>query len=226
MRESASFKRQLRRKEKHKCGGNKARIVLYYAQRKMAKIPTTSTTLLRDIAQDAQNVRWGEFVTRYRPMMEAFMRERFPSLEADDIIQETLVALCRVLPSYRYAPDEKGHFHNYLTGILRNKALRSLRKREQDEALRADYAKGENLFIDEQSYRESLFELALRQFLSDDSIADRTKRIFERTAMNGESPESVAESFKMTRHAVDQAKSRAMIRLREIMKGLESLADG
>ena len=190
------------------------------------------------------------------------MRERFPSLEADDIIQETLVALCRVLPSYRYAPDEKGHFHNYLTGILRNKALRALRKREQDEALRADYAKGENLrgsgtlaasgmarslvapqapppgravaprpppeldFIDEPSYRESLFELALRQFLSDDSIADRTKRIFERTAMNGESPESVAESFKMTRHAVDQAKSRAMIRLREIMIGLESLADG
>ena len=154
------------------------------------------------------------------------MRERFPSLEADDIIQETLVALCRVLPSYRYAPDEKGHFHNYLTGILRNKALRALRKREQDEALRADYANGENLFIDEPSYRESLFELALRQFLSDDSVADRTKRIFERTAMNGESPESVAESFKMTRHAVDQAKSRAMIRLREIMKGLESLADG
>ena len=192
----------------------------------MVKIPTTSSTLLRDIAQDAQNVRWGEFVTRYRPMMEAFMCERFPSLEADDIIQETLVALCRVLPSYRYAPDEKGHFHNYLTGILRNKALRALRKLEQDEALRADYAKGENLFIDQPSYRESLFELALRQFLSDDSIADRTKRIFERTAMNGESPESVAESFKMTRHAVDQAKSRAMIRLREIMKGLESLADG
>ena len=91
-------------------------------------IPTTSTTLLRDIAQDAQHARWSEFVTRYRPMMEAFMRERFPSLEADDVIQETLIALCRVLPSYRYAPDEKGHFHNYLTGILRNKALRQLRK--------------------------------------------------------------------------------------------------
>ena len=105
----------------------------------MAQIPTTSTTLLRDLAQDAQHARWGEFVARYRPMMEAFMRERFPSLEADDIIQETLVALCRVLPSYRYAPDEKGHFHNYLTGILRNKALRVLRQRERDEALRADY---------------------------------------------------------------------------------------
>ena len=214
----------------------------------MARIPTTSTTLLRDIAQDAQHVRWGEFVARYRPMMEAFMRERFPSLEADDIIQETLFALCKVLPSYRYAPDETGHFHNYLTGILRNKALRVLRNRERDEALRADYVDGSNLrgsgtlaasgravalrpppefdFTDDQSYRESLFELALRQFLADGSVADRTKRIFERTAINGEAPEAVAATFKMTRHAVDQAKSRAMARLREIVKGLETLADG
>ena len=211
----------------------------------MARIPTTSTTLLRDIAQDAQHVRWGEFVARYRPMMEAFMRERFPSLEADDIIQETLVALCRVLPSYRYAPDEKGHFHNYLTGILRNKALRVLRQRERDEKARADYAAaggrastraaaGAAALVaagspadeeEERQYRESLFELALRQFLADDSIADRTKRIFERTAINGESPEAVAAAFKMTRHAVDQAKSRAMTRLREIVKKLEAIAD-
>ena len=62
----------------------------------MANVPDTSTTLLRDVAGSADNPRWSEFVARYRPMMEAFMRERFPSLEADDIIQETLVALCRV----------------------------------------------------------------------------------------------------------------------------------
>ena len=212
----------------------------------MANVPDTSTTLLRDVAGSADNPRWSEFVARYRPMMEAFMRERFPSLEADDIIQETLFALCKVLPSYRYAPDEKGHFHNYLTGILRNKALRVLRNRERDEALRADYVDGSNLrgsgtlaasgravalrpppdFTEDQSYRESLFELALRQFLADGSVADRTKRIFERTALNGEAPEAVAAAFKMTRHAVDQAKSRAMARLREIVKGLETLADG
>jgi len=94
----------------------------------MAEIPTTSTTLLRNIAHDSQHARWSEFVTRYRPMMEAFLRERFPTLEADDIIQDTLVAICAALPSYRYVPDEKGHFHNYLTGILKNKALRQLSK--------------------------------------------------------------------------------------------------
>ena len=215
----------------------------------MANVPDTSTTLLRDVAGSADNPRWSEFVARYRPMMEAFMRERFPSLEADDIIQETLVALCRVLPSYRYALDKKGHFHNYLTGILRNKALRQLRKDCQRAELAADLQHigitgilsvavaterdpptGTTgilpVDVDDQSYRESLFELALRQFLADGSVADRTKRIFERTAINGEAPEVVAAAFKMTRHAVDQAKSRAMARLREIVKGLETLADG
>ena len=64
-------------------------------------------------------------------MMEAYLRERFPSVDADDVIQETLVAVWAALPSYRYAPDEKGHFHNYLTGILRNKALRQLYKEQR-----------------------------------------------------------------------------------------------
>ena len=201
------------------------------------------------MANDVQHERWSEFVTRYRPMMEAFMRERFPSLEADDIIQETLIALCKVLPSYHYAPDEKGHFHNFLTGILRNKARTALRKEQRQSQFLAE-AGGSRLSRpewegraparpqregraparpdpdDAPSYREALFEIALRQFLADGSVADRTKRIFERTAINGESPEAVAAAFKMTRHAVDQAKSRAMARLREIVKKLEALADG
>ena len=192
----------------------------------MAEIPTTSTTLLRDMANGSRHDRWNEFVARYRPMMEAFMCERFPCVEADDIIQETLVALCKVLPSYRYAPDEKGHFHNYLTGILRNKALAALRKQRQQADLKEDLQHVKGHPPEEQSYRKSIFEIALRQFLADESIADRTKRIFERVAINGESPEAVAVSFKMKRHAVDQAKSRSMDRLREIIKDLEDAANG
>ena len=205
----------------------------------MADVPTTSTTLLRDIARDSAHVRWNEFVARYRPMMEAFMRERFPSVEADDVIQETLVALCKVLPDYRYSPDEKGHFHNYLTGILRNKALRLLRKEERQKEIAGwtgssgasdgepvAGASGNPPEHDDDTYRKSIFEIALCQFRADESVADRTKRIFERTAINGESPESVAASFKMTRHAVDQAKSRAMGRLREIAKNLEDVGIG
>ena len=197
----------------------------------MAGVPDTSTTLLRDIAQDPQHARWSEFVARYRPMMEAFLRERFPSVDADDTVQETLVALCRILPRYVYDPDAKGHFRNYLTGILRNKALKALRDGRRDCNLKAGLRKEPDSAPcggdggEEAAWRESIFEIALHRFLADGSVADRTKRIFERTALDGEPPEAVAAAFKMTRHAVDQAKSRAMARLREMVKELESAAD-
>ena len=161
------------------------------------------------------------------------MRERFPSLEADDVIQDTLIALIKALPSYHYAPDEKGHFRNYLTGILRNKAMRILRKRKSDDDKLLDYAEileaqtldASRDEVADREYRRAAFEIALRRFLADETVADRTKRIFERTALNGESPEAVAVSLKMTRHAVDQAKSRATTRLREMVKELENVAD-
>ena len=41
----------------------------------MAEVPKTSTTLLKALAVDAQHARWGEFVARYRPLMESYMRE-------------------------------------------------------------------------------------------------------------------------------------------------------
>ena len=209
----------------------------------MAKIPTTSTTLLRDIANDSQHARWGEFVARYRPIMEAYMRERFPSLDADDVIQETLIAVWAALPSYRYAPEEKGYFHNYLTGILRNKALRQLH-REQRQAEIADEMRrsrgdapqclvnggrarspsapqGVIQGDDEQSWRETLVEIALQQLMNDESIQSRTRQVFLRVVVNGEKPDDVAAAFGIERNAVDQIKSRMMPRLQKIVADLE-----
>ena len=55
--------------------------------------------------------------------MRAFLQAHFPTVEADDMIQETLIALVKCLPSYRYVPDKHGYFHNYLMGIVKHKAL-------------------------------------------------------------------------------------------------------
>ena len=216
----------------------------------MAKIPTTSTTLLRDVASDSQHARWTEFATRYRPMMEAYLRERFPSVDADDVIQETLVAVWAALPSYRYAPDEKGRFHNYLTGILRNKALRQLGASRRQEEIAEKVREGvpsdgrarspsappstsstgravaprppsDIMADDEQSWRETLVEIALRQLLNDESIQSRTRQVFLRVAVNGEKPDDVAAAFGINRNAVDQIKNRMMPRLQKIVAALE-----
>lgn len=196
----------------------------------MSNIPDTSTTLLKDLARDSQHARWGEFVARYRPMMESFMSANFPTVDAADAVQETLIALIETFPVYRYVPEEKGSFHNYLTGILRHKALKMLAKESHRSALHEAYAKdaavgGAASGADDGQWRDALFEIALQQFMADDTVADRTKRIFARVAIDGEKPEAVAKAFGVERNAVDQIKSRSMARLRELVAALEKVDD-
>ena len=194
----------------------------------MANVPATSTTLLRDLT-DSQHVRWGEFVRRYRPMMESYLRSRYPDLEAEDIISETLTALVGVLKDYRYSPDETGSFHNYPTGILKHKALyrRRVAARHakdvvafRDSAERVDDSRVKD---EEQKWKETVFAIAVRQLMADETIQDRTKQVFLRVAINHESPDAVADSFGLKRNAVDQMKSRMMTKLREIVESLKAV---
>lgn len=198
----------------------------------MPNTPVTSVTLLRNIAQDTQHVRWGEFVERYRPMMEAYLREHFPYVDPDDTVQETLISLMKTMPVYRYMPEETGHFRCYLTGILRHKALRLTERSKRQGKLTSDYAdamasqaerKNHLEKADEDAWRKSLMEIALGQFLADESIHARTREVFRRVAVNGEKPTSVAESFGISRNAVDQINDRARRRLKDIIKALENV---
>ena len=156
------------------------------------------------------------------------MRERFPSVEADEAISETLIALVDVFRNYRYDPEETGRFHNYLTGIFRHKALRLCKQAERERSLRERAAAEPKVPLndpEEENYRKSLFDIAVRQFFDDETIAPRTKEIFRRSAIKGESPEAVAKSFMMERHAVDQIKSRSIAKLRAFVEALEKADD-
>ncbi len=187
-------------------------------------IPETSTTLLRQLASDSDHARWGEFVARYRPVLEAFMATRFPTLDADDIIQETFIAVAKALPDYRYVPGETGHFHNFLTGILHHKALNAVRGDKRRAERVREYAERQSdapVSDDEQQrWRETVYEIALQQLMADPDIADRNKQIFTRTAIKGEKPEAVAESLAVSRNVVDQTKKRMTDRLRRIVSEL------
>ncbi|MGN0891194.1 MAG: RNA polymerase sigma factor, partial [Candidatus Spyradenecus sp.] len=191
---------------------------------KVASFPKTSATLLADLARDSQHARWGEFVTRYRPMMEAYLHARFPQVDADEAIQETLIALIRRFPIYRYVPEERGAFHTYLTGILRHKALKWLRVEQRHRELQV--APEAPSRADEAAKRqEAIFEIALQQLLADETLQQRTREIFARVAVNGEKPAAVAEAFGIERNAVDQVKQRLMARLRELVRHLEAVED-
>ena len=193
-------------------------------------IPETSTTLLKGIA-NGENARWTEFVARYRPMMLSYTKSHFPAVDADDAVQETLIALSNVISNYRYAPDETGRFRNYLTGILRRKALKQCEKADKEQTAKAELRELEDAgaafgsLDDSDSWKDAVLEIAMRQILDDDNIPDKSKQIFQRLTVDGVSPDEVAVAYGTSRNNVDKTKSRMIARLREIVRTLEEAGD-
>lgn len=199
----------------------------------MAEIPQTSIMLLKAISEDSDSVRWYDFYNRYHSVMDGYLRMAFPSLEADDVIQDAMLVLMKKLPGYRYAPDEKGHFRNYLIGIVKFKAIEHLKRRKRnaegldaykEDADVADAAKPVGTTEEDlQQWRHDAYEIALAQLMADTEVQERNKCVFLRVAVNGESPESVANAYGITRNNVDQIKTRMITKLREIVSRLTEM---
>ena len=102
----------------------------------MIAIPKTSVALLNAIAASPDSSRWTEFYNRYQPVIASYLQSKFsaadPPLEIDDIIQNTMIAFMKRIPTYRYAPDTHGHFRNFIVGIAKKKALGVLRRRQRE----------------------------------------------------------------------------------------------
>ena len=189
----------------------------------MSNVPVTSVSLLQTLAGDSDSSRWDEFYRMYQGSMTDFLRAKFPSLEPDDLIQETMLALSARLPDYRYLPDEKGHFRNYLMGILKHKAMDALERRTREasarEALSAEPAIPE---AEDDDWKRSALEVAIAQLLADDAVNPLHRTIFRHVALEHEKPEAVAERFGISRGNVDVIKKRMITRLSQLVSSLTS----
>lgn len=187
----------------------------------MATIPETSISLIRSLSAGADNDRWLEFFKRYEEPMRAFLNEdRFRGVEADDVIQEVLMSLSTALPRFLVTEDRKGHFRNFLMGIVKHKALDMIRKSARDQKLKGGFKEEGGVFRNDREYKEwqfSLMEVALEQLLNDDSINSRTREVFRHLVEYHEKPEQVAEMFALTRNNVDQIKKRMIEKLAKII---------
>ena len=189
----------------------------------MSNTPETSITLLKAIASGTENARWAEFVHRYDGLMRDFLRQRYPTVEADDVIQNVLIALTKALPGYSYTPDEKGHFHNYLLGVVRHKAIDAVRRSASESEKRKSFAtKGvpQDQPTEEAKWREDIMHVALEQLMADTSIAPRNREIFRHVALLNEPPERVAADFGVSRGNVDVIKKRMIDKLQGLVSAM------
>ena len=188
-------------------------------------VPITSVSLLKVLGEDAQSPRWTEFANMYASTIDGFLFKYFPTVDAAEVVNDTLLALVEKLPVYEYDPDVKGHFRNYLIGIVRFKAIEQLKRRKRDAELKKALETQEQLnweyerqsySVDLRNWQREAYEAALAQFMADPSLSDRDKDIFRRVALRGESPEDVAKMFGIKRNNVDQIKARMVAKLKEL----------
>ena len=198
-------------------------------------VPVTSISLLKVLGEDSQSPRWREFLRMYASTIDGFLFKHFPTVDAEDVVQETLRALVEKLPLYEYEPDTKGHFRNYLIGIVRFKAIEQLKRRRREADLRVELeanaqfeweCEKQSYSVDLRDWQREAYEAALAQFMADKSISTRDKEIFRRVALQGESPEDVAAIFDIKRNNVDQIKARMVAKLKELALRYAGICDG
>ena len=187
--------------------------------------PVTSVSLLKVLGEDAQSPRWTEFANKYASTIDGFLAKHFPSVDAAEVVNDTLLTLVEKLPHYEYEPDVRGHFRNYLIGIVRFKAIEQLKKRKSEADLKAAFEakaqldweyENQKYNVDLRDWQREAYEVALAQFMADKRISPRDKEIFRRVGLNGESPDAVAEIFAIKRNYVDQIKARMIAKLKEL----------
>jgi RNA polymerase sigma-70 factor (ECF subfamily) len=192
---------------------------------------STNSSLLRR-ARDRQPEAWRQLVELYGPLVYGWCRAaRLQPADAADVVQEVFAALTRSLTTFK--PQETGSFRAWLRAITGHKTSDHLRRGRQhahnlalaggNTALFRDLPSADDPLPAESApvQEQAVLVHAALEILRGE-IRAQTWQAFWRTTIDDQSPADVAADLGMRLGAVYQAKSRTVIRLREIMAELDS----
>lgn len=208
-------------------------------------VPETSSTMLRQLAEGADSMRWTDFVDLYKPVLIYWLNVLrggpMPSLSPDmydDIVQETLVSLMKLFPERRYKKD-RARFRTLLSAVLRRRAVDCLRKsggarlsflpeedmRELLDARLADSGAARDEGGADSELRGELWRLIVERVFRESNFSGRSRAIFLR-GINGESTDALAQEFGIDRNAIYQIRNRIMGKLTEKARALSRETGG
>ena len=180
-----------------------------------ARTPTTSETLLREIAANPESARAEAFARLYEPVLRRYVEAArvghapIQPADRDDLVQEVFVAVRAALPGFHYDPA-RGRFRDYLRRAVRNAVLRLQRRPQPVPAAMADSVPAPAPDEDDAETMLRIWTLALSRVFRSGRFAPNTKTVFRRVALNGESAATVAREFKMEPNAVYQIRNRIL----------------
>jgi RNA polymerase sigma factor (sigma-70 family) len=196
----------------------------------MPSLPETRASLILRLPNAADAQAWDDFVALYAPLVYRLARRQgCQPADADDVVQEVLVAVARSVEDWLARPD-RGLFRAWLLRIARNLAINSLirRKHQPVGAGNSDVARllllhpdvnGDAASQFDLEYRRELFRWAAEKVREE--ITERTWQAFWLSTVAEQPIAATAEQLKMSIGSVYIARSRVMARLREVVRGSE-----
>ena len=186
----------------------------------MSAFPETSATLLAKLAAQVtgeDEANWARFADLYVPAIREFARRRGDGCDVDDVVQEVLVGLVRVLREGRFAVREgKGNFRAYLAKMIRSQLYMAYRREKArglglnvplEDAEPSVPAESVTAAIDAE-WAAARHRAAVEHVLTRTLVSDINKRLYRAYVLDERPIDEVAHEFGVTRNQVSQAKMR------------------
>ena len=177
----------------------------------------TSETLLNGLIENDQSA-WARLYRDYEPWINDFLSEKYGLAKADidEVVNDTLLSLVKIMPTYKYDKEGKGAFHSLVLKIASNKTKDLFEKRRR-------YAERVKTFseipvVSGADWRREVFNIALRRVFADETIQQSTKIAFRRYVQLGEPADVVAKELGLEVNALYQIKNRIKQRISEEVK--------
>ncbi|MCX6984194.1 MAG: sigma-70 family RNA polymerase sigma factor [Lentisphaerae bacterium] len=187
---------------------------------------STNKSLLSKISV-GDEIGWEEFYRNYAPLI--WLRGGDLNLskgEKQDLIQDVMLCMFTNAGKFKY-DREKGRFRDYMRTIIDRRAVDIIRRRDPAISVGEDILRmNDKLVSPEQDdrwlaeWKTHVLNQALVELKS--ALEPITYQIFELYALKGWTPARVQRFLKVGKSSVYTAKSRAVDKLGEIIKKLES----
>lgn len=187
---------------------------------------TTRMSLLSRVRK-GDEISWNEFYDTYKRLLYTVGRESYKlnTGEIEELIQEVMLTFFDASRTFKY-DKSKGKFRSYLKKIFHYKALNFKGKKkkaaenvssiESDEFSIDDLPEPSDSNLDKiwtEEWQKHIMQQALHEVK--DSIDPKTFQVFYNVAIEGISPQEVADAFDTTVNNVYAIKARITKKLAE-----------
>jgi RNA polymerase sigma factor (sigma-70 family) len=195
----------------------------------------TNISLLTSLKNGGSTAEWEVFYALYaEPIFGLARRAGLIESDAQDVVQETMMAITRALVKFEYDP-QRGKFRNWVLRIATNKTHDAYRRQQRQRAHLIDVGTTPISELNpatihtgaadaalESAWRHELIRKALSLLELNSGIKPKTLAIFRAVAIDDQSPATVAREHGVTQGLVNQIRSRITAKIKQLVTDLEA----